>query len=48
MSEIVYGIILILTSLISATIMHYLDKNNDNKIDKEEIEEAIIELTKKE
>lgn len=48
MSEIVYGIILILASLISATIMHYLDKNHDNKIDKEEIEEAIIDLTKKE
>ena len=47
MSEIVYGIILILTSLISATIMHYLDKNHDNKIDKEEIEETIIDLVNK-
>ena len=48
MSQIVYGIILILASIFSATIMHYIDKNHDNKIDKEEIEEAIIELVKKE
>ena len=48
MSEILYGIIVILTSICSATIMHYIDKNHDNKIDKEEIEEAIMELVKKE
>ena len=46
--EIIYTIILILASLISATLMHLFDRNKDNKITKEEIEETIKEeLTKK-
>lgn len=47
MSEILYGIIVILTSIFSGLIVHILDRNKDNKIDEEEIKDAIIDLTKK-
>ena len=47
-TEIIYTIILILASLTSAILMHFFDRNKDNKITKEEIEETIEEkLTKK-
>ena len=47
-TEIIYTIILIVASLTSAILMHIFDRNRDNKITKEEIEETIEEkLTKK-
>lgn len=46
-TEIIYTIILMIASLSSALIMHFIDKNNDGKIDKEEIEEVIIDNLKK-
>lgn len=46
-TEILYGIILILASLSSALIMHYVDKNKDGNITKEEIEQTITEALKK-
>lgn len=47
-TEIFYTIILIVASLTSAILMHFFDKNRDNKITKEEIEETIEEaFTKK-
>jgi len=46
-TEIIYTIILILASLSSALIMHFVDKNKDGTITKEEIEQTIIEALKK-
>lgn len=46
-TEIIYTIILILASLTSALLMHVFDKNNDNRITKEEIEQTVKEILEK-